>query len=77
MPCIVSGGAGAPNRGQTKNPQQANPFSKVFAPILNYCVIEINGDTLSLKALDVNGNQIDEAKYESRKDGVAKLKKAA
>ncbi|MCK4625803.1 MAG: metallophosphoesterase [Phycisphaerae bacterium] len=64
---IISGGAGAPLRKKTENAKKQNPHSKVFASVLHYCLIEINGDTCTMKAVTPNGKVIDKRTWKARK----------
>jgi len=54
--CITAGGGGAPLYGIT--PGQ-NPYSVVAKSINNYCLVEIEGDELRFRAMDLEGNDID------------------
>jgi len=56
---IISGGAGAPLRGKSPQAEQQNPYSKVFASTLHYCLFEIEGDVCTMKAIDLDGQVID------------------
>lgn len=63
IPCIVSGGGGAPTY-QKKRP---NPNSKAFFPGLHFCLLEVKGDTCSMKVIDASGKQIDARVFTARK----------
>lgn len=64
---ITSGGAGAPLYRKTKNAAAQNPYSKVFASKHHYCLIEVSGDTCTMKAVTPAGKVIDTRKWKARK----------
>ena len=43
-----------------------NPWSKVFASQLNYCVIEVSGDACTLKAFTPDGDLLDTRTWKAR-----------
>jgi len=64
--CIVSGGAGAPLGRKSGRASAGNPYSKVFASTLHYCLFEVNGDTCEMKALGLDGKPIDQKTFPAR-----------
>jgi 3',5'-cyclic AMP phosphodiesterase CpdA len=64
---IISGGAGAPLRKKAENAKKQNPHSTIFHSLLHYCIIEINGDTCTMKAVTPNGKVIDKRTWKARK----------
>ena len=63
---VISGGAGAPLRKKAENAEKQNPHSKVFASVLHYCIIEIKGDTCTMKAVTPDGKVIDTREWKAR-----------
>ena len=64
---IISGGAGAPRGGKAPTAAVQNPHSKVFTGRLHYCVVEVAGDTATLKATMLNGKVFDTRVWKARK----------
>ena len=64
---IISGGAGAPRYGKTKPAAEQNPYSKVFASKLHYCLFEVVGDTARMRALTPQGKLIDRRQWKARR----------
>ncbi len=56
---IITGGAGAPRYSKAEDAERQNPYSKVFAPVLHYCLFEVAGDTCTMKVLTPEGDVID------------------
>jgi len=56
---IITGGAGAPRYSKAEDAERQNPYSKVFAPVLHYCLFEVKGDTCTMKVLTPEGDVID------------------
>lgn len=69
---MVTGGAGAPLRGKVKNPENQNPYSKVFAKKHHYCILTIDGEVCSMKVCTPEGIVIDTHSWASRK-GITEL----
>ncbi len=64
--CIVSGGLGAPTRPMDGTSASRNPYSKKFVEALHYCLIDVEGDKCTLKAIDLEGKIIDEIAFKPR-----------
>ncbi|MCE9545522.1 MAG: metallophosphoesterase, partial [Planctomycetia bacterium] len=64
---ITTGGAGAPGRGKSAAGAAGNPYSKVFAAVLHYCLFEVDGDKCVMKVYDLDGKVIDEKTFVARK----------
>ena len=64
---IIAGGAGAPLRDKVETAAQQNPYSRVFASKLHYCIFTVDGDTCTMKALTPKGSVIDTRTWTSRK----------
>ena len=64
---IISGGGGAPLSKKAKTAAQQNPYSKVFASKLHYCLFEVAGGTARMKVLTPQGKVIDQRKWKSRR----------
>ncbi|MBM4040787.1 MAG: hypothetical protein FJ290_19965 [Planctomycetes bacterium] len=62
---IISGRAGAP-AGRRNEKENNNPYSKVFAADLHYCLLEVTGDTCSLRAITPEGGTIDSLTWRAR-----------
>jgi len=62
---IISGRAGAPP-GRRNEMENNNPYSKVFATDLHYCLLEITGDTCTFKAITPEGKMIDSLTWRAR-----------
>jgi len=69
---VTTGGAGAPLRRKTKNAQQQNPHSKVFAAKLHYCVLDVRGDTCAMTVRTPTGEVIDRRTWKARPAAAAK-----
>lgn len=63
---IISGGAGAPLRKKVENAEKQNPYSKVFASTLHYCIFEVKGDTCTMKVVTPEGKVIDTREWKAR-----------
>jgi len=63
---IITGGAGAPLYKKTSNAENQNPYSKVFASKLHYCLLSIDGDTCTMRAVTPEGDQIDTVAWKAR-----------
>ena len=69
---IISGGAGAPRSSRSLAAARQNPYAKVFAKTLNYCLVEVAGEKCTLKAKTPDGKVIDTLTFQARKlDGSA------
>ena len=66
-PQIIAGTAGAPRSGRSRDAKRQNPYAKVFARSLNYCVIEVKGDTCKMTAKAPNGTVLDTLTWRARK----------
>ncbi len=64
---ITSGGAGAPMYIKEKTAAKQNPHSKVFAKTLHYCLVEIDGETCTIKAITPAGKTVDQCTLKARK----------
>ncbi len=64
---IISGGAGAPRGGKAATAAVQNPHSKLFTGRLHYCLIEVKGDTATMKATMLNGKVFDTRVWKARK----------
>ncbi len=64
---IISGGAGAPRSGRSPAAARQNPYAKVFAKTLNYCLVEVAGEKCTLKAKTPDGKVIDTLTWQARK----------
>ncbi|MCE5279344.1 MAG: metallophosphoesterase [Planctomycetaceae bacterium] len=64
--CIVTGGGGAPLYKIDPKAAAKNPHSKFFSGVYNYCIFEIDGDSCTLKAYDLEGKLLDQATYKGR-----------
>ncbi|MHB1033780.1 MAG: metallophosphoesterase family protein [Pirellulales bacterium] len=65
---ITSGGAGAPTHAKVATAAKQNPYSKVFAAALHYSLFEIQGDTCTLRVIDLKGKQLDTRTWKARAD---------
>ena len=63
---VIAGGAGAPQRPQVKDAQQQNPYSKVFFEELHYCLLEIDGQTCTMKSITPRGKVLDTRTWKAR-----------
>lgn len=63
---VITGGGGAPRYQKSKNAEIQNPFMKVFVNRLHYCVIDVQPDKATLKALLPDGEQIDALEFKPR-----------
>ena len=63
---IITGGAGAPLYKKTSNAENQNPYSKVFASKLHYCLLSIDGDSCTMRAVTPEGDQIDTVTWKAR-----------
>lgn len=63
---IISGGAGAPLRGQSRQAEEQNPHSKVCRTRLHYCILEVKGDTCTMKAVGLDGKVFDTRTWKAR-----------
>jgi Icc-related predicted phosphoesterase len=66
---IIAGGAGAPQYQQSKQPAEQNPYVTVFVNALSYCVIDVAGDTCTLRAVSVDGKELDRRTWQARTAG--------
>jgi len=64
--CITTGGAGAPRYPKSKQAELQNPYSKVYAPVLHYCLFQVNGDTCTMKVVTPAGEVIDTRTWKAR-----------
>ena len=64
---IVTGGAGAPLRDKVKNAAEVNPYSKVFNKSLHFCILKVNDDTCTMRAITPDGMVIDKIVWPARK----------
>lgn len=64
---IVTGGAGAPLRPKAKNAAKQNPYSKVFASKLHYCMIYVDKKKCVMEVRTPDGEVIDTKIWPSRK----------
>ncbi len=67
LPQIIAGTAGAPRSGRSTDAKRQNPYAKVFARSLNYCVIEVKGDACKMTAKAPNGTVLDTLTWPARK----------
>ncbi|MDY6913867.1 MAG: metallophosphoesterase [Planctomycetota bacterium] len=63
---IISGGAGAPLYKKAADAEKQNPYSKVFASKLHYCLFEAAGETCTMKAVTPEGKVIDSMTWQGR-----------
>jgi len=63
---IISGGAGAPTYGKSKDAEKQNPYSKVFARQRHYCLLTVDGDVCTMKVFRPNGTMIDTRSWTAR-----------
>jgi hypothetical protein len=63
---VTSGGAGAPLHDKSPDAAKQNPYSKVFASSLNFCVFELKDDTITMKALTPDGKELDKTQWKAR-----------
>ena len=69
LPQIIAGTAGAPRSGRSRDAKRRNPYAKVFARSLNYCVMEVKGDTCRMTAKAPNGRVLDTITWRARRAG--------
>lgn len=62
---IISGRAGAP-AGRRNEKEVNNPYSKVFATDLHYCLLEISGDACTFRAITPEGRVLDSFAWRAR-----------
>jgi hypothetical protein len=67
---IISGRAGAP-AGRRNEKENNNPYSKVFATELHYCLLEVSGDTCAFRAITPEGRIVDSLTWAARTQGAA------
>ena len=63
---IITGGAGAPRYAKSKAAEDQNPYGKVFLSKTHFCVIDVQADKASLKALQPDGEEIDSLEFKPR-----------
>ncbi len=63
---IATAGAGAGLMPQRKDARVQNPDSKIFAKAYNITVFQIRGATCEMKALDLDGNELDNRTWQAR-----------
>ncbi len=63
---VTSAGAGAGLYKKTEDAEKQNPYSKVFQAVRHYCIVDVTGDTATLKAIDLNGKVIDSRTWSAR-----------
>ncbi len=63
---IIAGGAGAPRYSKSSGGDKQNPYSKVYENVLHYCVVDVTGDTCTLKAITPDGKQLDTVTWKAR-----------
>ena len=61
---VITGGAGAPLLN--KNDKKQNPYAKAVAYKLHYTLLEVHGDTCTLKAITPSGQIIDQTSWKAR-----------
>ena len=66
---ITSGGAGAPLRPKSNRAAAANPYSKVFSPVLHYCVFDVSDNVCEMKVYGLDGKVIDQKTFAAREAG--------
>jgi len=66
---VVTGGAGVAMSDKAKNSEKQNPFSKVYAKKHHYCLLTVDGDVCTMKAITPENEIIDTRVWESRKEG--------
>ena len=64
---IITGGAGAPPYGKSKDAARQNPHSKVFVSKLHYCLFDIKGDSCVFAAITPEGKVLDTRSWQARK----------
>ena len=67
LPLYITGGAGAPLRGKSRSARQQNPYSKVFFSRLHYCLLEVRGESCTMKVLTPEGEVIDTRTWKARR----------
>jgi predicted MPP superfamily phosphohydrolase len=65
--CITSGGGGATLYKESKNAARQNPYSRWYAAVNHYCVLEIRGDACTMRAVGRDGSQIDFCQWKARR----------
>ena len=68
---IVTGGAGANRYGKAKNAEKQNPYSKAFASKLHYCLLEIDGNTCTMKVFTPDGTLLDQRNWNSKMKAIS------
>lgn len=63
---IIAGGAGVPCSGKRPQAKAQNPYSKVFAKTLHYCLFEIKGNACTFRAKTPEGRVVDTLTWRSR-----------
>jgi len=63
---VITGGGGARVYGKREDAAQINPYSKVFAAELHYCVFEVAGDTCTMTVRTPDGRTIDTRTWQAR-----------
>lgn len=64
---IITGGAGDGTDGQRKEARQQNPYSKFHAKARHYSLVEVDGDTCTLRAITPNGEVLDTVRFKPRR----------
>lgn len=67
---VISGGAGAPLRAKSETADRQNPYSKVFASVLHYCLFTVSGDTCTMEAITPDGKVIDTRTWAAREQSL-------
>ncbi len=63
---IISGGAGAPRSSRSRNAEKQNPYAKVFAREMNYCLFQLAGETCEFQAKGLDGEVLDRLSWKAR-----------
>lgn len=63
---IITGGGGASLYWKSYDAEEQNPHSKVFTSEFHYCVFDVDGDTCTMKAVTIEGQEIDTRTWTAR-----------
>lgn len=64
---IITGGAGDGTDGQRKEARAQNPYSQFHAKARHYSLVEVDGDTCTLRAITPAGEVLDTVRFKPRR----------
>jgi predicted phosphodiesterase len=63
---VTTGGGGAPLREAATDARTQNPYSKIVASVLHYCLFTIEGDTCTMEVFTPDGRRLDTRSWQAR-----------